>query len=241
MNLLKKRSKQQLALAKAPGMYAEEDPDKAFAQDQIVFNQRTRFSVEANHWKLVCVALLATTIVAIATRQPPPSIVKAYGVSADTSGHAEVRELSAYRPDSQAIRVSLKEMTERWFTIEPVLHGDIRSSRMALDIKAVQLQMEGKAQSQFVSWLKSDAPFEAIAADPKLTREVNVADVSILDDSTAVVSFTTSTAQGDTDPPTVQKWHLTVRFEVQPPASDAALSTNPFGIYIPLYTLEKSA
>jgi type IV secretory pathway TrbF-like protein len=180
-------------------------------------------------------------LVAVSTRNPPPSVVKSYGVSADTAGTPVLRELTTYQPNAQAIRVAMKEMTERWFTIEPILSGDIRHSRMASNIKAVQLQMEGKAQSSFLEWLKNDAPFEAIAADPKLTRQVTVTNVALLEDSTVVVNFTTSTAQGESDQPVVQRFSLTLRYEVQAPASDVALTSNPFGIFVPFYTLEKSA
>jgi type IV secretory pathway TrbF-like protein len=230
-----KRSKQDVALAKAPGHYSEDDPEK------IIFDVKTRLFVEANHWKLFAAIMALVALVAVSTRNPPPSVVKSYGVSADTAGTPVLRELTTYQPNAQAIRVAMKEMTERWFTIEPILSGDIRHSRMATNIKAVQLQMEGKAQSSFLEWLKNDAPFEAIAADPKLTRQVTVTNVALLEDSTVVVNFTTSTAQGESDQPVVQRFSLTLRYEVQAPASDVALTSNPFGIFVPFYTLEKSA
>lgn len=230
-----KRSKQDIALAKAPGHYSEDDPEK------IIFDVKTRLFVETNHWKIFAAVMAAVALIAVSTRNPPPSVVKAYGVSADAAGTPVLRELTTYQPNALAIRVAIKEMTQRWFTIEPVLSGDIKHSRMATNIRDVQLQMEGKAQSSFVDWLRNDAPFEAIAADPKLTRQVTVTNVALLEDSTVVVNFTTSTSQGEADQPVVQRFSLTLRYEVQPPASDAALGSNPFGIFIPFYTIEKSA
>lgn len=235
MKFFKKRSEQQVALAKAPGHYSQDDPEK------IIFDMKTRLFVESNHWKLFCAVLAVTTMIAVATRNPPPSLVKVYGVSADTNGTPVVRQLTTYQPDAQSLRVALKSMTEEWFTIEPVLTGNVKTSRMARDIKAVQLQMEGRAQTSLTNWLQTDAPFEAIGTDPKLTREVSVSNVALLEDSTAVISFTTTTAQSETDTPVVQRFNLTVRYEIQPPTSDAALTSNPFGIFIPFYTLEKSA
>lgn len=229
-----KRSKQDVALAKAPGHYSEEDPEK------IIFDVKTRQFVEANHWKIFAAVMAVVALVAVLTRNPPPSVVKAYGVSADAAGTPVLRELATYQPNAQVIRVGVKDLVQRWFTIEPVLTGDIKHSRMASNIKSVQLQMEGKAQSSFLQWLKNDAPFEAIAADPKLTRQVTVTNVALLEDSTVVVNFTTSTSQGETDQAVVQKFSMTLRYEIEPPASDAALTSNPFGIFVPFYTIEKS-
>jgi type IV secretion system protein TrbF len=229
------RSKKDVALAKAPGHYSEEDPEK------IIFDVKTRLFVESNHWKLFSAVMALVALSAVLTRNPPPSVVKAYGVSADSGGTPVIRELTTYQPNAQAIRVGMKELCELWFTIEPVLTGDIKHSRMATSIKAVQLQMEGGAQAAFVQWLKNDAPFEAISANPKLTRQVSVSNVALLPDSTAVVTFTTSTAQGEADQPIVQHFSLTLRYQIQPPDSDAALTSNPFGIFIPFYTLEKTA
>ncbi|MFP3649079.1 type IV secretion system protein, partial [Paraburkholderia sp. SIMBA_054] len=78
-----------------------------------------------------------------------------------------VRQLTAYKPDDQAIRTALKETVESWFTIEPVLTDDIQASRMARNINAVKAMMVGNARNQFADWIKADAPFQAITLNPK--------------------------------------------------------------------------
>jgi hypothetical protein len=218
-----------------PGMYSEDDPEK------IIFDTRTRLKVETNHWKLFCGALVVITIIALATRQPPPSVVRAYGVAADSAGKPVVHELTTYTPDSQALRYTLRETTERRFTIEPLLETDIQKSRMAANIRSVKKQMEGQARSQFDSWFSNDAPYQAILTNPKMLRQVTVNNVALLQDSTAVITFTTSTTQSDSDNPVVQKFALTVRYEIQAPTEDQVLKTNPFGIYIPYFTLQNTA
>src|ERR1700710_2346837 len=146
------RSKKQVDLSPAPGMYADDDPQK------IIFDNKTRLQVENNHWKLFCAALIVITGLSIATRQPAPSVVRAYGVSADAKGDPVVRRLTSYDPDGQALRHSLAETTEHWLTIEPLLERDIKDSRMAKNIHAVKEQMEGQARGQFDNWFASDAP-----------------------------------------------------------------------------------
>jgi type IV secretion system protein TrbF len=230
-----KRSAKDVALSPAPGMYAEDDPAK------IIFDNKTRLQVEKNHWKLFCAALAAIAFVAIATRQPPPSVVRAYGVGADSGGKPVVHELATYRPESQALRYSLRETTERWFTIEPLLDTDIQKSRMAVNIRSVKKQMEGQARSQFDNWFTKDAPYQAVLTNPKMLRQVTVNDVALLEDSTAVITFTTATTQSDSDHPIIQKFALTVRYEIQAPTEDQALKTNPFGIYFPYFTLQQTA
>ncbi|TDN59103.1 type IV secretion system protein [Paraburkholderia sp. BL10I2N1] len=229
------RSKKQIALSTAPGGYSKDDPEG------LIFDSGTRLRVEANHWKVFCFILAFIAGGAVYTRNPAPSEVKAYGVSSDAGGHPVVTRLAAYKPDDQAIRTSLRESVERWFTIEPVMTDDIQTSRMARNINGVKAQMTGNARNQFGDWLKSDAPFQAITLNPKLVREVRITSVSLLDDSTAVVEFTTSTTQSPTDKPVVQKYALTWRYQIVPPSQEDALGANPYGIFFPLFTLQKTA
>ncbi|MFL9995223.1 type IV secretion system protein [Paraburkholderia sediminicola] len=229
------RSKKQIALATAPGGYSEEDPEG------IIFDQGTRLRVEANHWKMLCFVLAFIAGGAVWTRQPPPSVVKSYGVSSDVAGHPVLTQLAAYKPEDQALRASMKDSVERWFTIEPVLTDALENSRMARNINAVKAQMVGNARNQFGTWLKDDAPFQAITANPKLVREVKVTNVSLLEDSTAIVEFTTSMTDSPTAKPVVQKYALTWRYQIVPPASEDALTANPYGIFYPFTNLQKTS
>ena len=228
------KSKKQIALSPLPGGYNEEDPEK------VIFDNGTRLRVEANHWKVFSFILAVVAVGAVWTRQPPPSVVKSYGVSADAGGHAVVRQLAAYKPEDQALRTSMKDSVVRWFTIEPILSDAIEDSRMKHNIDAVKAQMLGNGKNQFADWLRTDAPFQQITANPKLVREVKVSNVSLLDDSTAVIEFTTSTTQTPTDKPVVKHYALTWRYQVVAPTSDDALTANPFGIFYPLFTLEET-
>jgi type IV secretion system protein TrbF len=229
-----RRSRKDVALSTAPGGYSEEDPEK------IIFDRGTRLRVEANHWKTFSFVLAIIAMGAIWTRQPPPSVVKAYGVSADAGGKPLIRQLVAYKPDDQALRSSIGESVGRWFTIEPVLTPTIETSRLARNINAVKAQMLDNARNQFADWLHQDAPFQAITTNPKLVREVKVSSVSVLDDSTVVVEFSTSTTQFSADKPIEQRYALTLRYQIVPASSDDAVGTNPFGIFFPFFTLQKT-
>ncbi|MFM0700722.1 VirB8 family type IV secretion system protein [Paraburkholderia sediminicola] len=228
------RSKKQIALSTAPGGYSQEDPEK------IIFDMGARLRTEANHWKGFCFILAILAGGAVFSRNPAPSVVKAYGVSSDVNGHPVVAQLTAYKPDDQAIRTTLKETVERWWTIEPVLTDDIQKSRMARNINAVKAMMVGNARNQFGDWVKSDAPFQTITLNPKLVREVKVTNIALLEDSTAVVEFTTSTTQSPTDRPAFQRYAVTFRYQIVPPTAEDALGTNAFGVFYPLFSLQKT-
>ena len=229
------RNRRQAALSAAPGMYAEEDPA------QVIFETSTRIKVESNRWMLIAFVCAVIAAGAVWTRQPPPSVTKVVGVSADVSGHPVVTELVAYKPHSQAIRTSMNDMAVRWFTIEPVLTDSLQTSRMSANINSVKAQMIGAAADQFKSWLRDDAPFQAITANPKLIREVNVRNIALLEDQTVLVEFTTTTSQaGATAKPDVKSYALTLRYQIVAPTADAALTKNPFGIYIPFFRLERT-
>jgi type IV secretion system protein VirB5 len=229
------RNKRPAALSTAPGMYAEEDPST------VIFETSTKLKVEKNRWVLMAFALAAIAAGAVWTRQPPPSVTRVVGVSADVSGHPVVTELVAYKPDSQATRTSMKDMVVRWFTIEPVLTDSLQTSRMSANINSVKAQMIGAAADQFKGWLHEDAPFQQITANPKLIREVNVRNIALLEDQTVLVEFTTTTSQaGATGKPDVKSYALTLRYQIVAPTADAALTANPFGIYVPFFRLERT-
>jgi len=229
-----RRSRKDIALSTAPGGYSEEDPEK------IIFDRGTRLRVEANHWKTFCFVLAFIAAGAVWTRKPPPSVVKAYGIAADAGGRPLIKQLAAYKPDDQALRSSIAGSVQRWFTIEPVLTPTIEGSRLARNINAVKAQMTGNARNQFGDWLHQDAPFQSILTNPKLVREVTVSSVSVLDDSTVVAEFSTSTTQFPSDKPLVQRYALTLRYQIVPASSDDAEGTNPFGIFFPFFTLQKT-
>lgn len=234
MRLLK--NKRRAALSTAPGMYAEEDPSA------VIFETSTRLKLEANRWMLIAFGLAFVTAGAVWTRQPPPSVTRVVGVSADVGGHPIVTELVAYKPDSQAIRTTVKDMAVRWFTIEPVLTDRLETSRMTANINSVKAQMIGAATGQFRDWLKLDAPFQAITANPKLIRDVDVRNIALLEDSTVLVEFTTTASQaGSVGKPEVKQFALTLRYQIVVPTADQALTANPFGIHIPFFRLERTA
>lgn len=52
--------------------------------------------------------------------------------------------------------------------------------------------MIGAVADQFKSWLRDDALFQAITANPNLIREVNVCNIALPEDQTVLVEFTTT-------------------------------------------------
>jgi hypothetical protein len=85
VTLLFRRSRKQIALSTAPGGYSQEDPEG------IIFDRGTHLRVELNHQKILCFLLAANAGDAVWARQPPSSVVKSDGISADAGGQPLIR------------------------------------------------------------------------------------------------------------------------------------------------------
>lgn len=234
MRLSRKPSDKAKPLTVAPGMYGNESPE------QVIFDRSTRISVDRNHWKLATVGLGVIAVVAILTREPPPSVVKVVGVSSDVTGKPITRELDAFRPDERQVQAALKDLVQRWFTIEPILTPQIESSRMAANLRSVREQMLGSAKDQFKAWVDEDEPFRQVTSSPTLTREPKFVNIASLPDSTVVVEFVTTTAE-DGFKPRKQRYTITFRYQTKPADKEAILGTNPFGVYPVFFSIQKSA
>ncbi|BDB30077.1 MULTISPECIES: VirB8/TrbF family protein [Cupriavidus] len=233
MRFFRKDSDNAKPLAVAPGMYGNESPE------QLIFDRTTRISVERNHWKVATLGLGCIALAAIMTREPPPSVVKAVGVSADASGKPIVRELEAFQPEGIQLQWALKDLVTRWFTIEPILTTQVEDSRMARNLRSVREQMIGSSRKQFEDWVAEDEPFRQVGASATLVREVKVTNVAVLPDSTVAVEFITTTTE-DGYKPRKMRYAMTFRYQVKPPTSDAVLGTNPFGVHPVFFSLQKS-
>lgn len=234
MRLSRKTSDKAKPLTVAPGMYGNESPEQA------IFDRTTRISVDRNHWKLATVGLGVIAVAAILTREPPPSVVKVVGVSSDVTGKPITRELDAFRPDERQVQAALKDLVQRWFTIEPILTPQIETSRMAANLRSVREQMLGAAKEQFKAWVDEDEPFRQVTSSPTLTREPKFTNIASLPDSTVVVEFVTTTTE-DGFKPRKQRYTITFRYQTTPADKEAVLGTNPFGVYPVFFSIQKSA
>ncbi|TDF64922.1 VirB8/TrbF family protein [Cupriavidus sp. L7L] len=234
MRFLRRSTDKAKPLTVAPGMYGEERPE------QVIFDRTTRITVDRNHWKLATVGAACVALAAILTREPPPSVVKVVGVSADATGKPITRELDAFHPDERQVQAALKDLVQRWFTIEPILTPQIESSRMAANLRSVREQMLGSAKEQFKAWVDEDEPFRQVMAAPTLTREPKFTNIASLPDSTVVVEFVTTTTE-DGYKPRKQRYAITFRYQVKPADKEAMLGTNPFGVFPIFFSIQKSA
>ncbi|WP_354676616.1 type IV secretion system protein [Cupriavidus plantarum] len=234
MPLFRKSSAKSKPLSVAPGMYGDERPE------QVIFDRETRIAIDRNHWKLVTLGLGIITVAAILTRQPPPSVVKVVGVSSDVTGKPVTRELDPFSPNERQVQAALKDLVERWFTIEPILTSQVENSRMAERLRSVREQMLGSAKDQFKAWVDEDQPFRQVVSSSTLTREPKFTNIASLPDSTVVVEFVTTTTE-DGYKPRKQRYTITFRYQTKPAEKEAVLGTNPFGVYPVFFSIQKSS
>ena len=148
--------------------------------------------------------------------------------------------MDAFKPDERQVQVALKDLVQRWFTIEPVLTSQIESSRMAANLRSVREQMLGSAKGQFNAWVDEDEPFRQVMSSPNLTREIKFLNIASLPDSTVVAEFVTTTSE-DGYKPRKQRYAITFRYQVKPVDKEAMLGTNPFGVFPIFFSIQKSA
>lgn len=210
-----------------PGIYAKK------SSTQLFFDQKAKHDTDRAHWKIgfwmmiiVC-CVLAGTIYSVM----PLKTVKIYRLEIDKVGAQTITPMSAgeYTPSDNEVRARTKEMVERMFGI------DIRL--MKRNLTKVELMMSGQARKQFNEFLFADKPFQRVASQPDLRRDVQVSGVSKIADRVLLVDFVTKERTGTGDP-IVKRRTLTISYEIKPARTDEeVLGDNPAGIYIVSFTL----
>jgi type IV secretion system protein TrbF len=69
------------------------------------------------------------------------------------------------------LRPSYKEVAVRWFTIAPIKTDRFETARMTRNMISIKAQAMGASANQRAGWLRSDAPFQAISANPERALE----------------------------------------------------------------------
>ncbi|WP_243856618.1 hypothetical protein [Paraburkholderia sp. BL6665CI2N2] len=155
-------------------MYAEEDPSK------VIFETSTRLKVESNRWIFIA---FASAAVAAGGLDSTAAVV----------GYARSRCVGGRERSSRSHRAHRLQARFASCAHEHARHGGALvhnragADRQPDDVAHVvkhhsKAQMIGAATDQFKSWLRDDAPFQQITANPKLIREVNMRNIALLED-----------------------------------------------------------
>lgn len=126
-----------------------------------------------------------------------------------------------FKPDARFVKSEATTYVRNLMTIDPYLtRGNFEQAMSRSSDKAVAKVKE---------IISSDQPFERLAKQPGLVREVNVSSVDASQPGLIFVTATTNERLSQNSPIT-ENWRFTIHYKTTPPASEAQLMNNPLGI-----------
>lgn len=127
-----------------------------------------------------------------------------------------------FRPDARFVKAEATTYVRNLMTIDPYLTRGNFSQAMA--------RSSDKAVAKVKEIISIDQPFERLAKQPGLVREVAVSSV---DTSQAGVLFVTATTNErlSQNAPITENWRFTIHYKTTPPESESDLMNNPLGIH----------
>ncbi len=127
-----------------------------------------------------------------------------------------------FRPDARFVKAEATTYVRNLMTIDPYLtRGNFEQAMSRSSDKAV-----AKVKEIIVT----DQPFERLAKQPGLVREVTVSSVDTSQPGLLFVTATTNERLSQNAPIT-ENWRFTIHYKTTPPESEAELMNNPLGIH----------
>lgn len=93
-------------------------------------------------------------------------------------------------------------------------------------------QTRGKATVEFTDWLKQAGPLRQLKDDPSLTRSVNIASISLLDEGVALVRAHCERRNLSNPSAQPEKFLITLHYATVPPLNEEAVLKNPIGLVV---------
>jgi type IV secretory pathway component VirB8 len=126
-----------------------------------------------------------------------------------------------FKPDARFVKAEATTDVRNLMTIDPYLtRGNFE--------KAME-RSNDKAVAKVKEIIVTDQPFERLAKQPGLVREVNVSSVDTSQPGLIFVTATTN-ERLNTNAPIAENWRFTLHYKTSPPESEAELMNNPLGI-----------
>lgn len=126
-----------------------------------------------------------------------------------------------FKPDARFVKAEATTYVRNLMTIDPYLTRGNFEQAMA--------RSNDKAVAKVKEIISLDQPFERLAKQPGLVREVNVSSVDTSQPGLIFVTVTTNERLSQNAPIT-ENWRFTLHYKTTPPESEAELMNNPLGI-----------
>lgn len=174
----------------------------------------------------VCMSLVAiVAVVGALTIANRSTAVPFYVQVNDDGGVKNVPvKMESIRPNQAVIKAELAKFIIKVFTIDPALTPGY--------FKAANVMTSGLATTQFTEFRVEQNINTRMAKETELTRTASVTSVDISQPGVAFVFLVTNEAQGASKSPSVAKWRVTLKYELQPPKSEEEILINPLGLFV---------
>lgn len=126
-----------------------------------------------------------------------------------------------FKPDARFVKAEATTYVRNLMTIDPYLTRGNFSQAMS--------RSSDKAVAKVKELISTDQPFERLAKQPGLVREVTVSSVDTSQPGLIFVTATTNERLSQNAPIT-ENWRFTVHYKTTPPDSEEELMNNPLGI-----------
>ena len=189
--------------------------------------ERDRYFVFA----LIACAALAAMAFALLALAPLKTVVP-YVVRVADNGSAAVAPAAAqrYSPGQPERAYFLA----RWVTSLMTLDAYMTERNLA----EAYAQTAGVASNEFVDWLKTQRPVEAVKKDPSLVRTVAINTVTPLEEGIMQVRVRLET-RSLTQAPESRRYQVTIHYATVPPKTEADIIKNPIGLIITHFAINE--
>lgn len=126
-----------------------------------------------------------------------------------------------FKPDARFVKAEATAYVRNLMTIDPYLTRGNFEQAMA--------RSNDKAVAKVKEIIVTDQPFERLAKQPGLVREVTVSSVDTSQPGLIFVTATTNERLNQ-NVPISENWRFTLHYKTTPPESEAELMNNPLGI-----------
>lgn len=191
-------------------------------------------TVERNRYFLLCIvlavavtALAAALAVLVPLRRVVPYVVKVADTGAVTVAPSAAQE---YVPGQAEKAYFLARWVSNLLTLDPYL-----TERQLTEAYG---QTRALATGEFVDWLRSNRPLEQLRREPSLVRTVAINTVTPLQEDVVQVRVRTET-RSLAQSPEVRRFQVTIRYTVQPPATEAQIIKNPIGLFVTHFAINE--
>ena len=190
--------------------------------------------VSANRWFLVAFGAILVALASIASvatifplKQVRPWIVE---VNPTTGVVSKPVQIDNVDPNMAVIKSELARWAEAVYMIDPL--------RSEAALRWANARTANKGVQQFAEFRAREKVYERMRTEPDMIREVKVTAVDASRKGTAFIYVATTERVGAA-PPTPEKSkrvRVTLNYVLVPPTSEAALLSNPLGLYVTFFS-----